>query len=108
MLHKDHAVPGAKLRVNDVIKDGLPAAWRGPGEDGTKETLYLSNPKMIGLFGGGWDVRSGAILEVVKKPRKVDGINVCLVNVLDEAGSVLTSGEAYWCELRASTTLIAE
>lgn len=107
MLHKDHAIPGAKLRVNDVIKDGLPS-YGMPKQNSIKETLYLSNPNFIGMFGGGWDVRSGAILEVVKKPRKVHGINVCLVNVLNEDGSVQVTGEAYWCELRASTTIIME
>ncbi len=101
MLHKDHAIPGAKLRVNDVIKDGLSSAYGG-GK--TKETLYLSSPSFIGPFGGGWDVRSGAILIVVKKPRKVSGINVCQVKV---EGTTIV-GEAYWCELRASTTVVAD
>lgn len=94
MLRKEQMTPGSKIRVRDVIKDGL---------GGTKGHLSLYY-EPGGFLNGGVGVRSGAILTVVRGPKKKDSINCAVVRV--EGGNQDLYG--YWCELRASCDHVDE
>jgi hypothetical protein len=95
MLNKKTLNIGDHVVVNDIIKDGVPANLGG-GE--TKPFLSLFTGMVGGMRGGELSVVSGETLIIVKKPRRVGGINLCKVKrVLTD-----TEGEVYWCELRAS------
>ncbi|QIG76178.1 hypothetical protein EVC24_157 [Rhizobium phage RHph_I4] len=101
MLKKEETLPGSRVTVNDVIKDGVPANMSLPGESHVLESLTIT--KTVGgiMTHGGWSVGSGTELEIVKKPRRVHGINSVRVRVVAEPE---VEGEVYWCELRASCT----
>ena len=94
MLRKEQMNPGSKIRVRDVIKDGL-------GSHKKHLSLYYQSG---GFFNGGVGVRSGAILTVVHGPKKKNGINSAAVRV--EGGDQDLYG--YWCELRASSDHVDE
>ena len=104
VLKKEDILPGVKVVINDVIRDGLPGAFRGPDDSDVLEYLSIT-PSVGGYFSGAWHVESGAILEIVKKPRKVGRINSVRVRRQDDPS---VEGEVYWCELRASATLLME
>lgn len=102
MLKKDKMIPGTQIKVRPVIKDGLPRAMFGdtnvPGSrDGIKDHIGLMRASGD-FFGGGVGVRSGAVLTVVRGPKKKDGINCAMVQVPGYTEDFY----AYWCELRAS------
>jgi len=103
MLKKEHAVPGAKVIVNDIIRDGI-TGWMAKDRDDRKEFLSMTHVPG-GFFNGGYNVGSGTVLEIVKKPRKTEGINTVRVRVV---GQPQVEGEVFWCELRASTTLLVD
>lgn len=95
VLKKEDIVPGARLRVKDVIKYGAGVA------DGSEEKCFL------GVYTGvlGWEgieVPSGTELEIVKRPRRIDGRWNCVRVRLDDG----QEGEVYWTELRSSTEII--
>lgn len=102
MLKKEKMIAGTQIKVRDEIKSGIPTAMFGD----TSFAGMAAKPKthiqlMRGngdFFGGGVGVRSGAVLTVVRGPKKKDGINCAMVRVpgYDE------DFYAYWGELRAS------
>lgn len=98
MLKKALAIPGALVKVNPIIKDGVPAVLGGGG---TLDKLSITPDVGSIMLTGGWEVGPGAVLEIVKKPRRVHNINSVRVRVVAEPS---VEGEVYWCELRASCT----
>lgn len=96
MLKKDLSVPGARVTVNPIIKDGVPAVLGGGG---TLDKLTITPDVGSIMLTGAWKVGPGTLLEIVKKPRRTQGINSVRVRVVAEPS---VEGEVYWCELRAS------
>ncbi|MCS4088576.1 hypothetical protein [Rhizobium sp. BK176] len=103
MLKKEQMLPGTHLIVNDVIKDGVPSLGHGMPASEPKEYMSLFAGKVGGLDGREVKIVPGDVLIVEKKPRKVDGINLCRVR----RAISQTIGEVYWCELRVSARLRA-
>ncbi|MCV9964269.1 hypothetical protein OIU34_20495 [Pararhizobium sp. BT-229] len=101
MLKKEHMTPGVQLVVKDVIKDGVPSLAPGMPANQPKEYMSLFAGKVGGLHGREVRIVPGDILIVEKKPRKVDGVNLCRVR----RAISQTVGEVYWCELRMSARL---
>lgn len=94
MLKKELTLPGSRVILNEVLKDGVPVSlvstsW-GPKH----------NPQIPFINVGGVNCGPGTELEVVKKPRKIDGrINSVRVRIVNRP---TVEGEIFWCELRAS------
>lgn len=99
MIKKDQMVPGVKLKIRDVIKDGTSI-----GIPGMTSNNVLPHVRMMAGAGSMLDghraIRSGDIVEVVDKPRRRDGINTIVVRTADG-----TTGHVYWCEMRASSDI---
>ena len=93
MLDKKATIPGARIIVDRPgYGAGLPF---GKSNLPDKEFVRV----MTGMLGLGSAVGAypGDRLTIVKKPRKIGGINVARVATEDG-----TEGEVYWCELRVS------
>ncbi len=94
MLKKEMMVPGNRIQVKDgVLKSGL----IGYGSDHTIDHIGLYS-KPGGFFDGGTGVRNGVELEVIKGPKKYNGINAVHVREV----TTNKDGYAYWCELKAN------
>lgn len=99
MLKKDKMLPGSLIKVRPVIKCGLPANMMADDDDGLLEHLTLQlAPGAANPFFTTRQAGPGAVLEVVKGPKKTNGINCAMVKVPGEEGDY----HVYWCELRAS------
>lgn len=90
MLSKDKMIPGSKIRVRPVIKDGA---------GGTTPALALFDIDWGPMLGSSnFTVGPGTVLTVVNKPKKRFGsINLARVEMPDG-----TQADAYWIVLRAS------
>lgn len=91
-VSKTNALPGAIVRVNDRITDGL-----------KNDLPYLSayvSPG--GFFEGGTGIASGGLLEILETPKRHGSFTAIKVRV-QENGKI---GYVYWNEFRFSTTLI--
>lgn len=99
MLKKELTVPGARVVLKEVLKDGVPGNMSEPGADHTISHVTITPDIGSIMLTGGWEVGSGTELEIVKKPRRRDRINSVRVRVV---GQPEVEGEVYWCELRAS------
>ena len=98
MLKKELTLPGARVRINDVIKDGLPKMYGG-GEILDCVSVWLNG---VGpLVSKSVHLHSGDEVTIIKKPGRREGINLVTVE-LDNG----QTGVIYWCELRASATHI--
>lgn len=100
MLKKEQMIKGAILEVLPVIKNGVE-------KDGIKDHLYLNeNGDGFLTTGRHWGVRSGAILEVVEKPkRRAGGANTAIIKTQHPSGETI-QGHVFWCELRVSAKLL--
>jgi hypothetical protein len=97
MLKRPDIVKGAVVEVLPVIKNGIE-------KSGFKDHILITAEAGSFLFGGNKGVRSGAILEIVDKPkRRGEGGTTVIVKVRGED----VQGHVFWCELRASCKLIA-
>lgn len=101
MLKKENMIPGSKIKVRPVIKDGLPPVLKDYKTAITADILTEIEVMPIGSTLG-WthykaNVVSGTILEVVKGPKKISGANVATVRLSNGQ-----EGYVYWCTLRAS------
>lgn len=94
MLKKEKMIPGSRIKVGPVVKDGVPAMYGGGG---TKPYLTLMHEPGKAVFFQHAGVGPNAVLEIVKGPKKYDGINCAIVK-----DSADTEFYAFWCELRAS------
>lgn len=93
-LKKDLCTPGARVILKDTLKDGVPASLTSTvwGEK--------HDPRIEAVRVGGVDCGPGTELEIVKKPRRIDGrVNSVRVRIVNQPE---IEGEVYWCELRAS------
>lgn len=94
MLKKDLMIPGSKIQVRSVIKDGV---------GGTTALLPVfivdTGPQLTAVINGGdFQVTPGTVLTVVNKPKKRYGsINLARVELPN--GNI---GDVYWTILRAS------
>jgi hypothetical protein len=96
MLKKETAVPGARIILNPVLKNGLTAY--GGSEVIPAITIFQDAGA---IFDPAYQVSSGTELEIVKGPRKVNRINSIRLRVV---GTEI-EGESYWCEIRSSSRL---
>lgn len=92
MLKKDAMIPGARVRVLPVIKDGLPAAYGGSE---VKDHMLMTDTAGA-VFEDHHEITSGAILTVVEGPKKRKGITTIIVEIKGVTGHV------FWCEARVS------
>lgn len=101
MLKKELTIPGARIQVNPVIKDGLPKSMFGDlsfNNFNNPPKTHISLMQDAGSFlNGHAAIYPGELLTIVRGPKKTMGINTCTVKT--SAGVV---GHVYWCELRAS------
>ena len=95
MLDKKATVPGARIIV-DRPRDGVSIPF-SKGEPKPDNDCVRIMTGMLGFFGPAIGAVPGTRLTIVKKPRKIGGINVARVATEDG-----TEGEVYWCELRVS------
>jgi hypothetical protein len=93
MLKKELMIPGSKIEVLPVIKDGLPKY--GPSDTEPHILPYL---RIWGRLGS-HEVYSGEILTVIEKPKKrfTSRINSAIVETSNGI-----QGQVFWCELRIS------
>lgn len=94
MLNKYKMVPGSKIQVKPILKDGF------GGSVTALPVFDLTNGPMISevITGGAYQITSGNVLTVVNGPKKrYGGINLARVQLPD--GSV---GDLYWLSLRLS------
>lgn len=93
-LNKD-IVPGTKIRVKSLKSKTAGIVDSGPSVPLNAISLWV----VKGMTGR--DVAALAqvneILTVIKKPRKINGINLCLVETAQGI-----QGEVYWTELRGN------
>lgn len=92
----DNARPGAIVRVNEVIRNGIAS-----GEHGALEYLR-AYVEPGGFFEGGFGAPPGSELEILAAPKKTNNINT--IKVKDVASGKV--GYVFWIEFKASTTLI--
>lgn len=97
MLNKKTLQVGDHVVVKDVIKDGVTLFAREPGEN-VLPCLSVSWDRKFPSPKG--EVKSGAVLEIVKRPRRVGRINLVRIRY------GVSEGEVYWCELRISTKVV--
>ena len=92
----ENALPGAVVRVNDVIRNGITS-----GERGALQHLR-AYVEPGGVFEGGFGAPPGVELEILAAPKKTNNINA--IEVKDIASGKV--GYVFWSEFKASTTLI--
>jgi hypothetical protein len=105
MLKKTEMLPGVKV---EVVKPSWGAGVMGFGNEPPKLEVSIWCDLPGGLTGGAYGAKPGAILEIVKKPRRTSGINLARVKFTAEVGKgkkkvpTVMEGEVYWTELRSS------
>lgn len=92
----ENALPGAIVRVNAVIRNGIAS-----GERGALQHLR-AYVEPGGVFEGGFGAPPGVELEILAAPKKTNSINT--IRVKDIASGKV--GYVFWVEFKASTTLI--
>ncbi len=99
MLKKELMIPGSKIKMRDILKDGLGGVAGSDQKQGTLDYLDLMpSPGVADVFyKGNGRVMPGETVEVVRGPKKSYGINCAIVRT--DAGD---EGFVYWCSLRAS------
>lgn len=96
-ISKAQMVPGTKLKIRPVIKDGITAI---------STSSVLPHVRMMedagSMMNGHRAINSGDIVTVVEPPkRRTCGINTIIVE--DATG---VQGHVYWCEMRASADIV--
>jgi hypothetical protein len=97
MLKKELMVPGNRMKVRlGVLKSGVTGAFAF-GQDQTIPHMSMT-AEAGGLFDGTRAIHGGTELEVVRAPKKTQGINTAIVKEVATG----VQGHVYWCELRAN------
>jgi hypothetical protein len=68
-------VPGKRLTVNEIIRDGLPEDWHFPGQSDIKSSLDLF-PELDMMSGEKFSIGPGEVLEVVRGPQECGDMTV--------------------------------
>lgn len=93
MLDKNLMNPGSFVTVGDP-KTGVPSY--SPGEKNSLDAVRVMGGAGS-ILDGHYKAPKGTVLEIVKGPKKIEGINVAMVKFDDG-----TQGYVYWTELRQS------
>ena len=108
-IKKKEMIPGVRLLVS---KSGRMGGWAPAGDPATSTVLFMGKPgAQIGRTPGRPPDRvlpQGAIFEIVKKPRCINGLNVAQVLVIHDPSEQTTPSEegyVFWCDVWITCTV---